>query len=37
LRFSQKRQDGTTPNFFQGLEKNTCFLQPALKSNAPGL
>jgi len=24
-------------NFFQGLVENTCSLQPALKSNAPGL
>jgi len=23
--------------FFQGLRENTCLLQPALKSNAPGL
>jgi len=23
--------------FFQGLGKNTCSLQPVLKSNAPGL
>jgi len=23
--------------FFQGLEENTCLLQSALKSNAPGL
>jgi len=25
LRFSRKRQDGSAPNFFQGLE-NTCLL-----------
>jgi len=25
------------PIFFQGLEENTCSLQPALKSNALGL
>jgi len=25
------------PNFFRGLGKNTCLIQPALKSNAPGL
>jgi len=24
-------------NFFQGLEENTCSLEPALKSSAPGL
>jgi len=24
-------------NIFQGLGENTCSLQPALKSNAPGL
>jgi len=24
-------------NFFQRLGENTCFLQPALKSNAPDL
>jgi len=36
LRFSRKRQDGYAPNFIQGLEENTCLLQPALKSNAPG-
>jgi len=24
-------------NFFQRLGENTCSLQPALKSNAPGL
>jgi len=35
--FSRKQQDGSAPNFFQGLEENTCFLQPALKSIAPGL
>jgi len=32
LRFSRKRQDGSAPNFFQGLEENTCSLQPALKN-----
>jgi len=37
LRFSRKRQDGSAPTFFQGLEKYTCSLQPALRSNAPGL
>jgi len=37
LRFSRKRQDGSVPIFFQNLEKNACSLQPALKSNAPGL
>jgi len=34
---SRKRQDGSVPNFFQGLEENTCLLQSALKSNALGL
>jgi len=34
LRFSRKRQDGSVPNFFQGLRENACSLQPALKSNA---
>jgi len=24
------------PNFFQGLEQNTCSIQPALKNTAPG-
>jgi len=37
LRFSRKQQDGSVPIFFQGLGENTCSLQPALKSNAPGL
>jgi len=37
LRFSRKRQDGSVPNFFQGLGENTCSLQPTLKGNAPGL
>jgi len=32
LRFSRKRQDESTPNFFQGLRENTCSLQPALKA-----
>jgi len=32
-----KRQDGSAPNFFQGLGENTCLLHPALKSPAPGL
>jgi len=36
LRFSQKRQDRSAPNFFQGLGENTCLLQRT-KSNAPGL
>jgi len=36
LRFSRKRQDGSTSKFFQGLEENTS-LQPALKSTALGL
>jgi len=35
LLFSQKRQDGSAPIFFQSLDQNTCSLQPALKSNAP--
>jgi len=37
LRFSRKRQDGSAPNSFQDLGENTCSLQPALKSTAPGL
>jgi len=37
LRFSRKRQDGFAPNFLQDLGESTCLLQPALKSNAPGL
>jgi len=37
VRFSQKRQDEFAPNVFQGLEENTCLLQPALKSNVSGL
>jgi len=37
LRFSRKQQDESVSNFFQDLEKNTCLLQPALKSNALGL
>jgi len=37
LRFSQKRHDVSAPNFFQDLGENTCPLQPALKSIAPGL
>jgi len=37
LRFSRKRQDKSAPNFFQDLGEITCSLQPALKSNAPGL
>jgi len=36
-RLSRKRQDGSAPNFFQGLGENTCSLQLALKSNALGL
>jgi len=37
FRFSRKRQDKSAPNIFQGLGENTCSLQSALKSNAPGL
>jgi len=37
LRFYGKRQEESAPNFFQGLGENTYLLQPALKSNAPGL
>jgi len=37
LLFSQKRQYVSAPNLFQGLGENTCSIQPALKSNAPGL
>jgi len=33
LNFSQKRQDGSVPNFFSGCRKS----QSALKSTAPGL
>jgi len=37
LRFSRKRQDGSALIFFfQALGENTCLLQRALKSNAPG-
>jgi len=36
LRFSQKRQEESAQNFFQGLGENTCSLQPASKSNEPG-
>jgi len=32
--FFRKRQDGSAPKL---LGENTCSLQPALKSNAPGL
>jgi len=35
--FFSKRQDESAPNFFHGLGENTCLLQLALKSNAPGL
>jgi len=37
LRFTRKQQDGPTPFFFQDLRESTCSLQPALKSNAPGI
>jgi len=37
VRFSRNRQDGSASNFLQDLGENTCSLQPALKSNAPGL
>jgi len=37
VRFSQKRQHGSAPNFFQSLEENTCLLQLALKITAPDL
>jgi len=31
-------KDRSAPKiFFQGLGENTCLLQPALKSNTPGL
>jgi len=36
LRFSRKRQDESAQIFFQGLGQNTCLLESALKSNAPG-
>jgi len=37
VRFFPKRQDGSAPNFFQGLGENACSLQSALESNAPDL
>jgi len=37
LHFSRKQQDGFVPIFFSALRENTCLLEPALKSNAPGL
>jgi len=37
LHFSQKRQDGSALIFFRSLGENTCSLQPALESKAPGL
>jgi len=37
LHFFKKRQDGSVPNYFQGLGENTCSLQTGLESNAPGL
>jgi len=37
LRFCRKRQDGSAPNIFHGLGKNTCLLQPASKSTASGV
>jgi len=37
VRFSRKRQDRSAQIFFQDLGESTCSLQPALKSNAPGL
>jgi len=37
LHFARKRKDGSAPNFFQGLGKNSCSLQSALKSNALSL
>jgi len=30
-------ENGFAPNLFQGLEEDTCLLQPALKSNTLGL
>jgi len=35
--FFSKRQDRSAPFFFQGVGENTCLLQSALKSIAPGL
>jgi len=35
--FSRKQQDSSAPNFFQDLKENSCPLQVALKSTAPGL
>jgi len=37
LRFFSKTKDGSAPIFFQGLGENTCSLQSALQSTAPGL
>jgi len=37
VRFSRKRQDGSATTLFQNLRENTCSLQPAMKSTAPGL
>jgi len=37
LRFFRKGQDESAPYFFQSLGENTCSLQAALKSTAPGL
>jgi len=36
VRFFQKQQDGSAPIFFQSFKKKH-LLQPALKSNTPGL
>jgi len=35
LSFFRKRQDGSASIFFQGLGKNSCSLQPALKALHP--
>jgi len=35
LRFSRKQQDGYAPNFFQGLEENTCFYNLHWKAMHP--
>jgi len=36
-RFFENANTDLRQNFFQGLGENTCLLQPALKSTAPGL
>jgi len=36
MHFSRKRKDESARNFFHDLGENTCSLQSALKSTAPG-